>query len=165
MKWSSFQSFTANNFELGHVLDWHIGPPAGFDTRTERRKWIEEKVLRVRSVPWDKLQLEEKGAIGPRYRREWWIHFHIKHDEQSRRLKCTFDLATDASLAALIDNLKQWHIEGWGKPAGECESWVIHPGDHPMIVDAIVCSHMHWEPGETFTQSLDLYIPPKRTTL
>ncbi len=166
MKWSSFKSFAANNYELGHIVDRHIGPPFGFDTLSAKRKWVEDRVLRVRALPWDSLNFDMRGFSWSWGKLELWVHFHIKNEEpRAIRLKSSSDLRPEASLRELIEELQQWHSKGWGRPAGECPKWVTHPGYHPMVVEAVVFHVEDWQPGGISIQSLDFFIPPKGTTL
>lgn len=152
MKWSKYQEL-ATDTRINHCLSWHVGPPIGFDTDQARREWVEQKLRNVAVRPW--LNLDEndaRGLRGQRKIREWWIHFHIENDDQrSRRLKSTFDISSTASVYELMVALKSWHGEWWAK----------QPGDHPIVIDTVVCHELTWKNDHTlWHESLDIYIPP-----
>lgn len=158
MKWHKYQDL-ATDPRINHCLNWHIGPPIGFDTDEARREWVEQKVRNIAVRPW--LNLDENNARGMRSQqtnRAWWVHFHIDNDDQrSRRLKCTFDISPTASVYELMIALKTWHGEWWAK----------QPGNHPIVIDTVVRHEEVWKnERKLFSHaSLDIYIPPSYTAI
>lgn len=152
MKWSKYQELMADP-RISPLLIWHIGPGLGFNSHDDQKKWVEEKVRYATPRPW--INLDEHEARGRRSGTldiEWWVHYHINDDGQrSRRLQCTFDLDTTASVYDVFKAIKNWHATWWGK----------QEGDHHVVLDAVVMRRkVNLHNGTFRNESLDIYLPP-----
>jgi hypothetical protein len=155
MKWSKYQDL-ATDPRLAHCLSWHVGR----NQHTSALKpWVEKYLKYVAVRPWDTLDFNAVGSLGS-YSGEnlgLWIHYRIGNDDlRGSYLRESSDDSPSLSVRQQLDSIKNWHSTWWAE----------QPGDHPILIDAVVRQRQMWKSGEELDfESFDIYLPPDNFTL